>query len=90
MSKGVVEQPAHEVALDLRLRHLRTTSVSEVAIGHILEVLLKHGVDVTDCGDDFYELVDIDGDPEVLYIPNPVLSETETHIYRRVRDLPSE
>jgi hypothetical protein len=51
--------------------------------GHVLDVLLKHGVSVTECDDDFYELVDIDGDPEVLYIPNPVLSETVNHIYRR-------
>jgi hypothetical protein len=51
--------------------------------GHVLDVLRKHGVEVTECGNDFYELVDIDGDPEVLHVPNPVLSETVTHIYRR-------
>ena len=52
---------------------------------HVLKVLRSHGVAVqqrTELGD-FYELVDLDGDPVVIHIPNPVLSETIAYLYRR-------
>ena len=56
---------------------------------HVLKVLREHGVGVEPLpqGGDFYELFDLDGDPEVLHIPNPVLSETIAHLYRRFGDL---
>lgn len=56
---------------------------------HVLKVLRSHGVEVEPLphGGDFYELIDLDGDPEVLHIPNPVLSETIAHFYRRFGDL---
>ena len=56
--------------------------------GHILKVLRGHGVSVKLLDDvDQYELVDLDGDPEVLHIPDVVLSELVVHIYRRFGQL---
>lgn len=50
---------------------------------HVLDVLRAHGVTVVSRADDFYLLLDNEGDPEVLHIPNPVLSKTIEHLYRR-------
>lgn len=56
--------------------------------GHVLKVLREHGVLVERLDDvDQYELVDLDGDPEVLIIPAVVLSEMIVHIYRRFGQL---
>lgn len=46
-----------------------------------------HAVEVIDEGGDWYELVDRDGDSEVLYLPNPVPREMVVHIYRRFGEL---
>jgi hypothetical protein len=55
---------------------------------HILKVLRAHGVEVAvRFDDDYYLLVDLDGDPEAIHIPDPVLSETVTHLYRRFGEL---
>ena len=55
---------------------------------HVLKVLREHGVQVERLEDgDQYELVDLDGDPEVLIIPAAVLSEMIVHIYRRFGQL---
>lgn len=54
---------------------------------HVLKVLGAHGVEVERLEDNYYLLVDCDGDPEVLHIPNPVLSPTITHLYRRFGEL---
>lgn len=55
--------------------------------GHILKVLRGHGVACQPLGDDWYELVDLAGDPEVLYLPEVVTSELVTHLWRRFGDL---
>ncbi len=52
---------------------------------YILNVMRLHGVSVQkDQGDlpDFYMTVDSDGDPRVMYIPNPVPSEIVVSIFR--------
>lgn len=54
---------------------------------HVLKVLRSHGVEVEPLEHDFYEMVDLDGDPHVQYLPNPVLSEVVVAIYRRFGDL---
>lgn len=55
---------------------------------HVLKVLREHGVSVERDGDtDFYECVDLDGDPEVIYLPNPVPREMIAHLYRRFGEL---
>lgn len=54
---------------------------------HVLGVLRKHGVQVTSEGDDYYELVDCDGDAVIVAIPQPVLSETIAYLYRRFGEL---
>lgn len=54
---------------------------------HVLSVLRKHGVEVTDEGEDWYELVDADGDPEVLLITNPVLPDMVIKIWERYGEL---
>ena len=44
----------------------------------------RNGVEVNKLdGPDQYELVDSDGDPVVLTIPNPVLSEMIVYLWRR-------
>ncbi len=50
---------------------------------HVLAVLRDHGVRITEIEADLYELLDCDGDPLVLSIPNPVLSSTIEYLYRR-------
>lgn len=50
---------------------------------HVLAVLTKHGVEVTQVEPDQYLLVDADGDPHVMHIPNPVPSEIIQAIYLR-------
>lgn len=54
---------------------------------HVLGVLRRHGVQVTPDGDDFYELIDLDGDAVIVAIPQPVLSETIAFLYRRFGEL---
>ena len=54
---------------------------------HVLKVLKKHGVEVNKLREDWYELVDLDGDPVVLLVPNPVPSEIVVHIYRRFGEI---
>lgn len=48
---------------------------------HVLGVLRSHGVEVTHQDGDYYLLVDSDGDPTVMHIPNPVPSELIQMIY---------
>lgn len=54
---------------------------------HVLQVLKAHGVQVTVQEDDWYELVDADGDPEVLLITNPVLPDMLVKIWERYGDI---
>lgn len=54
---------------------------------HVLKVLRTHGVEVEPLGNDFYEMVDLDGDPVVQYLPNPVPSEIIVALYRRFGEL---
>lgn len=51
---------------------------------HVLGVLRGHGVEVTAIEDkeDFYLLVDSDGDPRVMHIPAPVPSELIVALHR--------
>ena len=51
--------------------------------GHVLDVLRRHGVQVNDEGEDWYELVDADGDPEVLRISNPILPDMVVKLWER-------
>lgn len=50
---------------------------------HVLKVLRDSGVQVLKRPDDFYCLVDCDGDRVVVHIPNPVVSEVIAYLYRR-------
>lgn len=50
---------------------------------HVLSVLRHYGVEVIDDGDDFYDLVDCEGDVVNVPIPDPVLSATINFLYRR-------
>lgn len=50
---------------------------------NILKVLREHGVSVDKLEDDLYEMVDLDGDPHVQHLPNPVLPEVVVFLYRR-------
>jgi len=50
---------------------------------HVLNVLRTHGVEVIAQGNDWYELVDADGDPEVLLITNPVFPDRVVKICER-------
>lgn len=50
---------------------------------HVLDVLRRHGVQVNPEGDDWYELVDSDGDPEVIRIYNPVLPDMVVKLWER-------
>lgn len=56
---------------------------------HVLKVLREHGVEVSHYGDnpDYYLMVDLDGDPHVQHLPNPVASEVVVMIYRRFGEL---
>ncbi len=54
---------------------------------HVLKVLRGHGVAISAPDGDYYTMVDLDGDVEVLHLPQPVLSETVAHIYRRFGEL---
>jgi len=53
----------------------------------VLQVLREHGVQVEAEGSDWYELVDADGDPEVLLITNPVLPDMVIKIWERFGDI---
>ena len=55
--------------------------------GHILKVLRGHGVTCNPLNNDLYEMVDLDGDPEVVHLPEIVYSELVTHLWRRFGDL---
>lgn len=55
--------------------------------GHVLGVLRTHGVEVLALDGDWFELVDSDGDPLVIEISNPVVSEMVTYLYRRFGEL---
>ena len=52
---------------------------------HVLQVLKKHGirVEIGDDDGDNYTLTDIEGDPVVVPIPNPVPSEVVVFLFRR-------
>jgi len=56
---------------------------------HLLKTLREHGVSINrlDENSDWYELIDLDGDPVVLQLLQPVLSETITYLYRRFGEL---
>ena len=56
---------------------------------HVLKTLREHSVAVNrlDETSDWYELVDLDGDPVVQQIPQPVMSETIAFLYRRFGEL---
>lgn len=54
---------------------------------HVLKVLRSYGVSVEPTGDDYYEMVDIDGDPHVQFLPNPVPPEIVVALYRRFGEL---
>lgn len=49
----------------------------------VLKVLREHGVEVSKNEDNYYLLVDRDGDPVIVHLPNPVLSESIVYLYRR-------
>ena len=49
---------------------------------HVLKVLREHGVQVNNLGEDWYEMVDLDGDPLVQFLPNPVPSEIIALLFR--------
>lgn len=51
--------------------------------GHIIETLKRYGVKVKELGDDWYELVDRDGDPESVLLPDAVVSEVIVKIWKR-------
>lgn len=50
---------------------------------HVLKVLRTHGVKVDRLATDQYLMEDLDGYPEVVFLPDPVLSEQIVHIFRR-------
>ena len=52
---------------------------------HILKVLREHGVNVEPLPgrEDYYLMIDLDDDPHVQHLPNPVLSEAVNTIWRR-------
>lgn len=54
---------------------------------HVLAVLRKHGVEVNHEDGDWYELVDADGDPEVMLITNPVMPDVVIKIWERFGEL---
>jgi len=54
---------------------------------HVLKVLRQHGVEVNDEGNDWYELVDVDGDPEVILITNPVPPDVVVKLWERFGSL---
>lgn len=51
---------------------------------HVLSVLREHGVSVESVEerDDYYLLIDSDGDPRVMHIPAPVPSEVIVALHR--------
>lgn len=53
----------------------------------MLGVLRKHGVEVHPLDGDWFELVDRDGDPVVMHIPNPVLSAMVVKLWERFGEL---
>lgn len=55
--------------------------------GYVLDALKRFGVEVYPQGGDWYELIDRDGDPVVIQIPNPVLSDMIVYLYRRFGEL---
>lgn len=58
--------------------------------GHVLKTLRKHGVSIEprpDLGIDYYEMVDLDGDPHVQFLPNPVPPEIVVLLFRRFGEL---
>lgn len=54
---------------------------------HVLKVLSAHGVGIRRIEDDWYELVDCDGDVVIQHLPNPVLRDIIPTIYRRFGQL---
>lgn len=54
---------------------------------HVLKVLRKHGVLVERLDGDMHELVDLEGDPVVVHLPNPVPSEIVIYLWRRFGSL---
>lgn len=54
---------------------------------HVLKILREHGVQIEKAKEDWYEMVDLDGDPVVQYLPTPVPSEIIAGLYRRFGDL---
>lgn len=52
---------------------------------HVLKILREHGVHIEHVAgeEDYYLMLDLDGDPHVQHLPNPVLSETIVAIWRR-------
>lgn len=54
---------------------------------HVLKVLRSHGVEIEPTGGDFYEMIDLDGDPHVQYLPNPVPPEVVVALFRRFGEL---
>lgn len=57
--------------------------------GHVLKVLREHGVEISHVAEqaDYYMMIDLDGDPHVQHLPNPVLSEVIVAIFRRFGNL---
>lgn len=54
---------------------------------YVLAQLQYFGVEVIDREDGSYELVDQEGDSEVLYLDDPVLSRMIVHLWRRFGQL---
>lgn len=54
---------------------------------HVLAVLRKYGVTVKPLGDDWYELVDRDGDPEVVRLCDPVLADLVVKLFERFGEI---
>ena len=51
---------------------------------HVLSVLRKHQVEVksVEGREDYYLLIDSDGDPRIMHIPSPVPSEVIVALHR--------
>lgn len=54
---------------------------------YVLAQLRYFGVEITDLGNAAYELVDSDGDSEVIFLDDPVLSRMIVHLWRRFGQL---
>jgi hypothetical protein len=54
---------------------------------YVLGQLRYFGVEVVELGDSQFELTDSDGDPEVLFLDDPVTARMVVHLWRRFGQL---